>query len=574
MKSLSLNAKIWFIIALLSTAAVIISYFGISGMGFLNNGQKKFLANEVKADALTFMMTDHQKQAAIFLRDMIISRSEKDMNEIHTKMLEERNKVFENLESYKKVSSPAGQKLADEYLVLAKEGFAMDDEIAKLAKDNKDDEVRLALEKASDNRTKRNAILAKINSETATEVARAVRESDEAFSQKTNLMVMVSVIAILSGCIVAYLILRALNRAIDEIITTLGENSSHVASAANQISAASQELSQATTEQASSVQQTSSSLAEINSMVQQTSDNAQKSHSFSNTSQKAAIRGREVVEEMLRAIGAINESNDVIRNQIDESNKQISDIVRVISEIENKTKVINDIVFQTKLLSFNASVEAARAGTEGQGFAVVAVEVGNLATMSGNAAKEISDLLDSSIKKVEGIVEDTKSKVGKLVLEGKEKINHGTRVAQDCKNVLEDIVTNVSSVNTLMSEITTACDEQSKGVSEITSAVAELDQVTQQNAATSEQTANAAETLSTETLTLKKIIELLVVTVKGAKGISVDQQIETKAELTHSKKVIPLKPVVKAVEKKSEVKREIVPVSSIPASNDSRFEEA
>jgi methyl-accepting chemotaxis protein len=77
-------------------------------------------------------------------------------------------------------------------------------------------------------------------------------------------------------------------------------------------------------------------------------------------------------------------------NQINYSNEQMSEIVKVIQEIETKTKVINDIVFQTKLLSFNASVEAARAGEQGKGFAVVAEEVGNLAQMSGNAAKEIS----------------------------------------------------------------------------------------------------------------------------------------------------------------------------------------
>lgn len=102
---------------------------------------------------------------------------------------------------------------------------------------------------------------------------------------------------------------------------------------------------------------------------------------------------------MIHSITEISESNDRIMSQVADGNRKISEIVQVISEIGNKTKVINDIVFQTKLLSFNASVEAARAGEHGKGFAVVAEEVGNLAQMSGNAAKEISDMLNGSVSR-------------------------------------------------------------------------------------------------------------------------------------------------------------------------------
>ncbi len=573
MKSMSLNAKIWAIIGLLSMSAVFISYFGITGMQHLNEGKKSLLDREVKADTLTFIMTDHQRIGSIAVRDMIIARTDEEMDRFFKQVMESRKGVYENLKLFREIASPEGKRLADEYKILADKAFEYDDETIKFARENKDDEVLVSLGKAAANRKERQVILDKINDETAKEVDRAIKEGEEAFAAKRNLMLTISLLSILASCLIAYFILRALSKAIDEVISTLGDNSSQVAAAANQIASASQELSQATTEQASSVQQTSSSLAEINSMVQQTSDNAQKSNTYSNSSQKAANRGREVVEEMMRAISAINDSNDVIRNQIDESNKQISDIVKVIAEIENKTKVINDIVFQTKLLSFNASVEAARAGSEGQGFAVVAEEVGNLATISGSAAKEISDLLESSIKRVEGIVADTKTKVERLITDGKEKINHGTKVARDCKDVLEDIVANVSNVNTLMTEITTACDEQSKGVSEISAAVNELDQVTQQNAATSEQAANAAEDLSSQTVALKKVIELLVTTVKGANGETQHFEV-SRANKPASRKVIPISAAKKLIKSAPAQKREVTPVSTTPSSNDSRFEEA
>jgi methyl-accepting chemotaxis protein len=206
--------------------------------------------------------------------------------------------------------------------------------------------------------------------------------------------------------------------------------------------------------------------------------------------------------------------------QVNKSNESMAGIVKVIEEIGSKTKVINDIVFQTKLLSFNASVEAARAGEHGKGFAVVAEEVGNLAQMSGNAAKEISSLLEESVQKVNTIVHETKSSVEKLIADGKETVESGTQVARQCGEVLEEIVQNVSGVTSMAGEIATASQEQARGVGEITKAMGQLDQMTQQNAATSEECASAAEELSAQSEALKKAVQLLVMTVNGSDGRS------------------------------------------------------
>lgn len=124
---------------------------------------------------------------------------------------------------------------------------------------------------------------------------------------------------------------------------------------------------------------------------------------------------------MITAIEDIHKSNQNMMMSVEKSNANIEEIIQVIHEISNKTKVINEIVFQTKLLSFNASVEAARAGEQGKGFSVVAEEIGSLAAMSGNAAQEISAMLTESTTKVEKIVNTTKSEVGALMIEGKRK---------------------------------------------------------------------------------------------------------------------------------------------------------
>ena len=178
--------------------------------------------------------------------------------------------------------------------------------------------------------------------------------------------------------------------------------------------------------------------------------------------------------------------------------------------------MINDIVFQTKLLSFNASVEAARAGENGKGFAVVAEEVGNLARVSGEAATEISGMLDTSIQTVERIVHDTKVKVDKLLTEGKTKVEYGSAVARNCGEILEEIVTNVKVTSDMALEISNASVEQSQGISEITKAMGQLDVVTQDNSHTSQELSNVADNLNNNAVELEKVVSDLLKTVNGA----------------------------------------------------------
>jgi methyl-accepting chemotaxis protein len=308
----------------------------------------------------------------------------------------------------------------------------------------------------------------------------------------------------------------ALSRQLRSLAEDLNQGTEDVASAAQEVSDAGTELSAGATQQAAALQETVASLDEISAMVNKNADNSKRSTELTASSLKAANQGQEVVEEMIRSIGEVAVSNKEIMGQIETSNQEISEIVKMIVDIGNKTKVINDIVFQTKLLSFNASVEAARAGEHGKGFAVVAEEVGNLAQMSGNAAKEISAMLESSIQKVEGIVSQTKTRVDVLVARGKEKLDASSTTASRCGNVLAELVTQVESVSQMSSEISTACNEQAQGIQEITKAMAQLDQVTQQNATASQQSAGAAEQLTLQSKTLHGIVVSLMSSVNGA----------------------------------------------------------
>jgi len=309
---------------------------------------------------------------------------------------------------------------------------------------------------------------------------------------------------------------NAITKLLTRISQDLSDGANEVASASQNISAASSELSSAATQQAAALQETVTAVDEISSMVNKNAENATASRSVSDKSQKAAVDGKGVVDAMINAMDDINQSTAHITIQTEASNKEISEIINVITEISNKTKVINDIVFQTKLLSFNASVEAARAGEHGKGFAVVAEEVGNLAQMSGNAAKEISSLLEGSIQKVQMIIKDSKTKVEQLVIESKEKVETGLSTAKQCGEVLDNMVMNGSELSSRVGEIAVASNEQATGVQEISNAMAQLDQVTQKNASAANNAANTGEILIQQAQNLHKIVQTLVATVLGS----------------------------------------------------------
>jgi methyl-accepting chemotaxis protein len=323
---------------------------------------------------------------------------------------------------------------------------------------------------------------------------------------------------VVGGCLalaLAWLVLRSPIQSIRRIVEQLTSTEESLADTSEVVSSTSNSLSESTSEQAAAIQETTASLQEITSMVEKNSSHAQSTADSSSQSQNKAQTGKQAVDNMVISMEEINEGNQKIMTQVNESNNKMAEIVDVIKEIGNQTNVINDIVFQTKLLSFNASVEAARAGEAGKGFAVVAEEVGNLAQMSGGAAKEISDMLDQSIKRVEAIVNETKSKVEGLIQDGAHKVENGVSTAKECGVILEDILKNVSETTQMAREISMANEEQSQGVGEINRAMIELDQATQQNATLSEKAAKSSQTMFQQSNNLKEVVSLLIEIVEG-----------------------------------------------------------
>lgn len=345
--------------------------------------------------------------------------------------------------------------------------------------------------------------------------AKWVEEADRTAKSAKTMILLTICIGSFSAIAIAIIISSKLTAQLRNLSTSLAEGAEIVGKASSDIAHSSESLSASVNQQAAAIQETTASAEELTAMVKKNEENTDKSTEVSKLSSQSVEVGKNSVHEMIEAIEEIHQSNQKMMNTVEKNNQNFTEIMKVISEITNKTKVINEIVFQTKLLSFNASVEAARAGEQGKGFAVVAEEVGNLAQMSGNAAKEISEMLEESTRKVESIVNETKGQVELMVNEGKEKVQKGITVAQQCNESLDQIVVHVKEVESMVGEVALASREQSVGIAEITKAMGQLDSATQMNAASSKEMAASSEELSAQARKLNDSVLILQKTIEG-----------------------------------------------------------
>lgn len=239
---------------------------------------------------------------------------------------------------------------------------------------------------------------------------------------------------------------------IAEVMAAVRDSVESVSTASKQIAAGNVDLSSRTEEQAASLQETAASMEQLTGTVRQNAENARQANGLAQSSATIAVRGGDVVAEVVATMGEINAGS-----------AKIADIIGVI----------DGIAFQTNILALNAAVEAARAGEHGRGFAVVATEVRTLAQRSAAAARDIKTLIETSVNKVET----------------------GTKLVDQAGSTMGEIVISIKRVTDIMGEIAAASDEQSKGIDQVGQAVTQMDEVTQQNAALVEQAAAAAQSL-------------------------------------------------------------------------------
>ena len=249
--------------------------------------------------------------------------------------------------------------------------------------------------------------------------------------------------------------LKDMNASLARTVEQVRIGADTIASASGEVAANNLDLSSRTDMQAHALADTAATMKRLTDTVDRNAAHAQQANELALSASEVATKGGTVVAEVIETMGSIHTSS-----------KRIVDIIGVI----------DGIAFQTNILALNAAVEAARAGEQGRGFAVVATEVRSLAQRSSAAAKEIKQLIDDSVQKVD----------------------IGSRLVDQAGATMNDIVAGVQRVTDIMGEITSATHDQTEGIAQVHHAIQQMDEATAQNARMVEQAAATAEHMREE----------------------------------------------------------------------------
>ncbi|GAB2798107.1 methyl-accepting chemotaxis protein [Halomonas shantousis] len=260
-----------------------------------------------------------------------------------------------------------------------------------------------------------------------------------------------------------YAAMKRMQEGLARTVGTVRQSSGSIHGGAREIAEGNADLSSRTEQQAASLEETASSMEELTATVQQNADNARQASQLASDASLTAGRGGEVVDQVVQTM---------------------RDITRGAHQMAEIIGVIDSIAFQTNILALNASVEAARAGEQGRGFAVVASEVRTLASRSAASAKEIRELINTSVGRIES----------------------GSKLVDQAGSTMGDILASVQRVTDIMDEIAAASLEQSNGISQVNQAISQMDQVTQQNASLVQEASAAAASLENQAGRLEKAV--------------------------------------------------------------------
>jgi methyl-accepting chemotaxis protein len=528
-RSFSLNAKLLMLCVFLLSISLVVGALSYWSFEEVSNSYDFVLEKVVPKTKLSYEMMLRYRRVRIELRTLGLQGISPEESEKSVKQALEAIENYEKKnDEYVNLGFIPGQKEVYDKVHMAWLDFkAVGERVISLEKSGKPED-RASILKIFLNDCPEKAIIYTAAVENLIQFHQKTLENKKveakAIVRSGNQMSLLVILAGLTlGLGIGFFIARKVTRAVGSVSKDLAFGSEQVAQASSQIAGSSQSLSESATEQASSLEETVATMEELTSMVRLNTENGKQAASLAVSTREIAIKGEQEIKTLIESIHSISADS---------------------RKIEEITNVIDDIAFQTNLLALNAAVEAARAGEQGRGFAVVAEAVRGLALRSSVAAKDIAELIKNSV----------------------EKIELGSKQANQGGVVLSEIVTAVRKVADLNNEIATASEEQSNGIIQIGKAMNQMDQVTQQNAAAAEETAAAAEELSGQSESLKVNVTSLEKEIYGSRhvhgpeGSSLRPPIEKKSKpVLAAGKVLKFKKIPDAVNKNIASPSNVIP---------------
>jgi methyl-accepting chemotaxis protein len=478
MSKLSLNQKISVIISVLSLGIILVAGVGLFNLKKIGTVVDRITEVQFKSVTEAMSLKDSFHSQMIYERNYILFHHIPEKRANNAEQISKLDKAIRDLVAVRLTKSDADEVASLKSFLATYDTWVENDKAVQKVMSEEgglEKALKLVSSVGRDTRLAGDKALDEISKNNEAQLAEQEVFTAKAISQALQVMMWGSLGAILAGVLLAFFTLKNLTQAINQVLAHLGDNAHQVNQAASQIATASEGLSQSTTEQASSLEETVATIEELTAMVKVNADNASAATKLAAGTQNSAEVGEKKILSLLDAMKII-----------DQDSKKIREI----------TGVVDDIAFQTNLLALNAAVEAARAGDQGKGFAVVAEAVRGLALRSSEAAKDISNLINSSVERIQ---------------DGYIRVNESV-------TSLSEIVTSVKKVSGLNSEIATAAAEQSNGITQIGKAMNQLDAVTQGNAAASEEAAASSQELASQAQVLNTVVAELRRAIKGSES--------------------------------------------------------
>ena len=513
--NLSVGARLAVGFGIVLTLMTVLTGLAISRMAFIQGNLDTIVNVEASKIRLANEMRDVVRYQSVTIRDVVMQEdfSFKKAEMKHMKEAGVTYRAAAEKLALLLTDTHGKQVMAEFEAQEAKVKLAIDEALDKSISDDHVGAAEVIRDKVRPSQLEFVAALDKLLDDLEAASVKSAAAAADAYTGALQMLLSLAVVALVAGLVIAYLIQRSvshplrravivaervadgdlsqtieststdevgqllnalgrMNNSLRGIVTSIKASAESVSIGSREIASGNLDLSGRTEAQASALEQTAASMEELNSTVRQNAENARHASELSTGATAVAVRGGEVVGEVVSTMKRINESS-----------RKIAEII----------SVIDGIAFQTNILALNAAVEAARAGEQGRGFAVVAAEVRNLAQRSAAAAKDIKTLIGTSVERVE----------------------QGTALVDQAGGTIDEIVKAIRSVASIVGEISSASVEQSTGVAQVSEAVTQMDQATQQNAALVEESAAAAEGLMQQAQMLVRAVSVFKVDQNG-----------------------------------------------------------